>query len=388
MIRIPKALCLFTLLAFYCSSTPLLAQVEDQQDTTSVEEADLPFVLRIFEFYESRSTGFVPVPLFYYTPDTRWAAGAFGVYYFKLKNDDGSDTRLSFVKVLADYTQNQQLDLWASWNMFLKNESYLLKGDIRYRNFPDRFYGIGNATSEIQMERYGFDLLDITGMALKQVYPFTFVGLDARFTRYFNLYYENQDGELASGSITGFSGGNNIGLGAVAIYDSRDYVVNATKGTFFELSTYVYEDAWRSDFSYVNIRTIFNKYFEVKPNHIIAFQAMSNLNFGDPPFTNLARAGDEMILRGYANNRFRDNHFMGTQAEYRFPLWWRFGGVAFTGIGDVFGPNSTAAVSNLKYSYGAGLRFALNSKERMNVRFDYAFGRDTGTFYIMVTEAF
>lgn len=364
---------------------PLSAQ-EIAQD--SLPEKRVPFYDKVFNFYESRSTGFVPVPLLYYTPDTRFAAGAFGVYYFKIKSDDGSSTRLSYVKALADYTQNRQLDLWTSWNMFLKDEAYLLKGDLRYRNFPDRYYGIGNNTTESQMERYGFDLLDLTTMVLKKVRPYTFVGLDARYTRYFNLYYENPEGELANGGVTGWNGGNNIGLGIVGIYDSRDYVVNATKGTFFEFASYFYENVWGSSFDYINLRSVFSKYWEVKKDHIIAVQALGNFNFGDPAFTNLARAGDEMMLRGYANNRFRDKHFIGTQAEYRFPIWWRFGGVAFTGVGDVFGPNSRVNWNTLKYSYGAGLRFALNSTERMNVRFDYALGRDTGTFYIMVTEAF
>lgn len=360
---------------------------QSSYDSTTIVEKT-PFYEKVFNFYESRSTGFVPVPLLYYTPDTRWAAGAFGVYYFKLENDDGSTTRLSYVKVLADYTQNRQLDLWASWNMFLKNESYLLKGDLRFRNFPDRYYGIGNRTTEEQMERYSFDLFDLTMMALKQVYPHTFVGFDARFTRYFNLNYTNIEGQLANGEVTGWNGGDNVGFGLVGLYDSRDYVVNATKGIFFEFSSYFYNEKWGSNFSYINIKSNFSKYWEIRENHILAYQLMGNFNYGDPAFTNLARAGDDMLLRGYANNRFRDNHFAGTQLEYRFPLFWRFGGVAFTGVGDVFGPNSDVSFGTLKYSYGAGLRFALNSKERMNVRFDYALGREAGTFYIMVTEAF
>jgi hypothetical protein len=62
--------------------------------------------------------------------------------------------------------------------------------------------------------------------------------------------------------------------------------------------------------------------------------------------------------------------------------------VVFTGVGDVFRNPSDLSFSNLKYSVGAGIRFAINRKERLNVRFDYGFGRQNNSFYIMLTEAF
>ena len=66
------------------------------------------------------------LPLLYFTPDTRWAAGAAGVYYFKIspKNDNEKETRTNFVQFLADYTQNRQTDVWASWNVFTRNENF------------------------------------------------------------------------------------------------------------------------------------------------------------------------------------------------------------------------------------------------------------------------
>src|SRR5690606_24165941 len=100
------------------------------------------------------------------------------------------------------------------------------------------------------------------------------------------------------------------------------------------------------------------------------------------------KVGGDDILRGYAKNRYRDHHFAGTQVEYRFPLFWRLGMVTFAGIGDVFRKTSDLRINNLKYTYGAGLRFKVNTKERLNVRFDYGFGRKHNSFYITLTEAF
>jgi outer membrane translocation and assembly module TamA len=93
-------------------------------------------------------------------------------------------------------------------------------------------------------------------------------------------------------------------------------------------------------------------------------------------------------LRGYAANRYRDVHFLGAQVEYRFPLFWRFGANTFVGGGDVFSHPGQIDLSQLKYSVGAGLRFVITTAERINIRFDYAYGREGGTFYFNIAEAF
>lgn len=41
---------------------------------------------------KEKSKGFVILPLLYYTPDTRFALGAMGAYYFKLTDEAGAET--------------------------------------------------------------------------------------------------------------------------------------------------------------------------------------------------------------------------------------------------------------------------------------------------------
>jgi len=55
------------------------------------------------------------------------------------------------------------------------------------------------------------------------------------------------------------------------------------------------------------------------------------------------------------------------QAEYRRPLWWRLGAVVFGGVGDVYGESaSEVTFGNLKYSYGLGLRYLFNSRDKQS----------------------
>ena len=335
------------------------------------------------------SKGVFLLPLLYYTPDTRWAAGAAGVCYFKRqpKTEGQIETRMSNVQFLADYTQNRQLDISSNWNIFTANENYLIKGDIRFRNFPDKFYGIGNQTSLSQVEKYSYDLLVLRSLQLKKIKPGLFLGFDYEFEYEFNFQLE-PSGDLENGSVLGNRGSIGSAIGLVGVLDTRDNVINAYKGRLAELSTYFFLPQLGSTFRFIVVNGSYQHYWRLKSKHILAWQTKTRFTFGDVSFLDLPTLGNDDILRGYAKNRFRDKYFMGTQFEYRFPLIWRFGGVAFAGAGDVFGPSSNLSFKNLKYSIGAGLRFVVNPAERLNIRLDYGYGKEGGHFYFVVAESF
>lgn len=333
--------------------------------------------------------GFFVLPLLYYTPDTRWAAGAAGVYYYKLpaKKEAEHETRVSNIQFLADYTQNRQADLWGQWNVFTHNENYLLKGEFRYRNFPDKFYGIGNNSSLSKEEKYEYNLLSIKSLFLKKVHNFLFLGFDYHLEREYGFQYA-PNGVLGNGTITGFNGGIQSAIGLVGVYDSRDKLINAYKGTLLEVSSYFYRKPIGSSFNFTYLNVLFQKYWQLMPKHILAAQAKARYGFGDVPFLDLSTVGNDDLLRGYPKNRFKDVNFLGAQVEYRFPLFWRFGMVTFLGAGDVFNAHSNLSLDKLKYSIGAGLRFAIDPMERLNIRIDYGHGREGGNYYFVVAESF
>jgi hypothetical protein len=338
---------------------------------------------------DDQKKGFFVLPLVYYTPDTRWAGGAAGVYYFKIggKTPDEHETRVSNVQFLGDYTQNKQLDLWGQWNVFTRNENYLFKGEIRYRNFPDRFYGIGNNSLKYNEEKYEYNLLSFKTLILKKVYPAVFLGVDYHFEKEYDFKY-TPGGALETGTITGYNGGIQSAVGLVAIYDSRDNVINTYKGSILELSSYFYKPEIGSTFRFTFLNALYQKFWQVKRKHIIAVQARGRYGYGQVPFLDMSNAGNDDMLRGYPKNRFRDVSFLGAQVEYRFPLFWRLGMVTFAGAGDVFNKYTDLGIDRIKYSVGAGLRFIVNPAERLNIRLDYGYGREGGYFYFVVAESF
>ncbi|MBW2297603.1 MAG: hypothetical protein JRF32_08350, partial [Deltaproteobacteria bacterium] len=82
------------------------------------------------------------------------------------------------------------------------------------------------------------------------------------------------------------------------------------------------------------------------------------------------------------------NNMVTIRAEYRFPIKGRWGGAVFGAVGDAFPDATTLEEIDPKIAGGGGLRFALNKKEKINVRLDIGVSR-YGVFpYIMLQEAF
>ena len=337
----------------------------------------------------TKKEGFTVIPLFYYTPDTRFASGIAGVFYFRTKSTHDSipEPRMSYIQTLGDYTQNRQLDLWTVWSVFTNNEDFLLRGEMRFRNFPDRFYGIGNKSSKEDMERYYYDLISFKMLFMKRFGKHLFAGFDYHLRREYNFMYYD-DISLSKGTIIGYNGGTGSAIGSVVSFDSRDNLINAYKGRFFEFSSYFFNNAFGGSFNFVTLNGIYNTYTAIRPGWILATNSRVSLNFGEVPFLDMTKAGGEEMLRGYAANRYRDHHFVGSQAELRMPLYKRFGAVAFVGLGEVFREPSDVRLDLLKYSFGGGLRYSMNKKERINIRLDYGIGRGSSSFYFSVTEAF
>ena len=213
------------------------------------------------------------------------------------------------------------------------------------------------------------------------------LGVDYQLSKYYNLNMESGK-ILSNGELTGTKGGINSGLGLVFMIDTRDNVVSASRGVFLQTSGYVYNAAIGSSFNYSNYNLTFNKYFAIGRRMVLATNTVMNLNSGDTPFIEMARVGGNSILRGYAQYRFRDYNFIASQIEYRYMVWNKLGFVAFAGLGDVFNKTQDIESEQLKYSLGGGLRVALDSKEKINLRVDYGVGRGNTGVYVSVTEAF
>jgi len=76
------------------------------------------------------------------------------------------------------------------------------------------------------------------------------------------------------------------------------------------------------------------------------------------------------------------------QSEYRKTLGSRLGFVLFGGLGEVADKWDSFNTDDLLPAGGAGIRFNLSKKQRINLRADLAYGKNGWSWNFSVGEAF
>jgi hypothetical protein len=329
------------------------------------------------------------LPTLYYTPETRLAYGGFVFAYFHV---DKTDTafRKSNAQLYFTHTQNRQYSVEIDWLVFGKKEQWLHSGTFDVLRFPEYFYNIGNGTPETDRHLITFDVIRLESEHLKNIGNRLFLGLKYQTQYLFDMQIDDSPLNLAmfSEKISGGSGYLANGLGGSLVADHRNNPLTPTKGFYVEASILSFSKLTFSTHNFTTVMLDIRKYIALKPRWTLAFNGYLALSNGNIPFRMNPTLGGGRFLRGYYRGRFRDKNLFVAQAELRFPLFWRFGAVAFSGIGDVGNDLSNFGENGLKYSYGTGLRFKLNKKEDANLRIDYGITPEGGGLYIVFAEAF
>ena len=330
----------------------------------------------------TKKVSILPLPVLFYTPETRLGFGALTSGVFNLGTPE--NTRSSNVQVLGAYTINNQIIAQIKNNIFTQNERFNIFGEISYFDFPIFYYGIGSDTDSDNEEDLDYEVLAFQQRVLKQVSKSHFVGLQYRFVNLFDLTYEPvfliEDEERLQNDQGIYSG-----LGPAYVYDTRDNVLNAFKGSFLELSASFHSDIVGSEFGFTRYRIDARRFWLLNEKTVFAAQFLGEFNNGDVPFRELALMGGDQIMRGYYQGRYRDNNQIALQGEYRRQLKPWLGLVAFGAIGEVANSIDNFEVTNFKWSAGGGLRFMVNRSERTNIRIDYGLGNGTSGLF---AEAF
>jgi outer membrane protein assembly factor BamA len=190
-------------------------------------------------------------------------------------------------------------------------------------------------------------------------------------------------------NVNGRGGSFVSGLGLVALWDGRDSAFSPTKGFYFSYSITDFTKVLGSDFNFTGQSVDIRKYFSLRRNQVLAFQFVLTANNGTVPVRSMANIGSNTIMRGYYEGRYTDNNLIAFQAEHRIHLINRFGMVVFGGAGRVASQTPDVfTLHGLKPAIGTGLRYAIDKKEKLNFRFDVAFGQRSSGFYFYITEAF
>jgi outer membrane protein assembly factor BamA len=178
-------------------------------------------------------------------------------------------------------------------------------------------------------------------------------------------------------------------LGLRLARDTRPDHFYPTKGMFTQFTSDFFAKSLGSKYTFQSYRFTFNKYGSLKKNQVLAYNLFVCGTGGDPPFYGKCIYGTNNELRGYEAGRYFDRYMVATQAEYRLSLPKGFGLAAFGGIGEVVpGGQDIFRINNFLPSIGGGPRFELSKKYHLNLRADFARGKNSWTWSMGVGEAF
>jgi len=326
-------------------------------------------------------------PFAFYTPETSLAVGAGGIISFNLS--DKINSKPSSVTASGYYTINNQYDITIQPEIYLLEDKLKLWSKFNYGKLFDFFYGIGNNTPEIDNDKY----LQENFLFQFKIQPELF---DERFKLGINYEFRkmnvaNSEGNpyIESGIYTGGNGGTTSGLGLAISWDSRNNIFYPNTGGYYEFNGSNFWNFLGSDFDYTKYVFDFRRYFSIAHNQILALQTYFMLVTGSPPFYDIALLGGDKVMRGYLYGRYRDKAYYAVQAEYRLPgIVWRFGLVLFGGFGDVAPKFSKVEITTVKPTYGFGIRFRFDELQKLDLRADVGFGKNTSGIYFSVNQAF
>ncbi len=344
-------------------------------DTTDVSKAQL-----------------ITYPTLAFAPETSWEIGLSTLYIYHAKQD--TLNRLSEFNAFTFFTLQNQYGLWFDHALYTDKNKWFFLGKLRFQSFPLFYHGIGINSPADYVARIDAGQILIKERVLRQIRNNIFVGLTFDLQRFANVDFVPAIPEEPNfENPLGYEGSTSIGLGIGLVHDDRHNVLNVRKGLFSELAIQQYSPIWGSTFGFTSILSDSRIYRQVGKNNVIAAQVLGQFNFGEVPFNQLAQMGGESIMRGYYFGRYRDNHQLASQVEFRFlplPLQFtnRLGFAIFGGAATVFPDFISLQNPSFVFAGGAGLRFLLFPKKDIWTRLDCAVTSEDVGFYLFIGEAF
>lgn len=328
------------------------------------------------------------LPVLTHSVETGWATGALLSSTFRLKTKD-TLTRTSGMQALLLYTFRKQFVGAINGAVYFPHEKYIANYQFSFSHFPDKFWGLGNNSPDSAEEPYTFEQAYVYLHLLRNIGSDFFIGALYEYQNLFKVDFL-KDGLFDKQNVAGRYGYIISGIGASFTFDDRNNAFSPDRGNFAQFSFNHFDRVFGSDYYYTNYVIDIRKFWKIYRNNIIAFQLYNFINTGNEiPLRSLASLGGAYRMRGYYDGRYKDKNEMILQAEDRMHLIGRFGAVVFAGLGDVAHTPFNYQLNELKYSFGAGVRFALNKKEKLNLRLDYGFAKDGNSgFYFQLGEAF
>lgn len=331
---------------------------------------------------------YLVVPILFKTPEVGFGIGASGSATFKLGKLSDTLTRLSTVQALGFFTTRYQNVQALDATLNFPEQNYIFVSRNSHSYFPDNFWGIGPTTNDNSWERYTYEHIHFSNHLKKRFAKQLFVGMLAEYQNVFRII-SIPNGIFDNSSFEGKNKYQSFGLGGSLGYDSRDNPFWPEKGVFLNSQLSSYNKGVLSDYSYIKWHSDLRYFKKIADGHILAFQLMNYQTFGDTPLRDLAALGGADNLRGFYQGRYRAKNLITFISEYRARIYKRLSACFFGGLGNIYQSKNELLSRYTKFSFGAGLRYALLKKEKIHVRLDYGYSNKFNNgIYFTIGECF
>lgn len=346
-------------------------------------EAETNQVALAEEAEEPRSRPWIAAPLVYSNPAFGNGFGGVGMYFFR---PDPFDTvsPASMVSLVGLYSDTDSYFAGLFAKAFLKEDLWRVAGG-----------GVnGKINNEFEIE--GFN----QNVEFTTLVNAVFTRIDRRIAGNYFLggmagivdinYKEGNDASKIYFDLFNVEDNLSGQFAIIGFHDSRDDVRYPENGNYSEATLSVVPEWLGSVEGYHALELFANQYASMFERQVLALRAYGRFTPSGTPYSGLSSLGRQSDLRGYTMGEKVAENLITLQAEYRWFLTRRFGVVGFAGISELYN-GSFGNINSDTYYPGAGLgfRYMLSEENKMNFRFDYAWGsRDERGFYIGVGEAF
>lgn len=327
--------------------------------------------------------GFIPGPN--YSATTGLGLGLLGTATYSADRSDPTLPR-SNASVYSNMTTAGFFVVGLRGNHIFPHENFQLDYKVNLSTFSTSYWGMGYANADNDDNETDYRRNRINAMArfMVKLAPNTYIGpfVNYRVTQAsdvnedFSYLWQGQDKTI-----------HTYTAGLSFTYDSRDFILNASKGVFVQIDqTFTPRCFGNGKYNFSTTEATFATYGKLWKGAILAGELHGQFNYGHIPWSQLATVGSNDRMRGYYEGRYNDKNVIEGQVELRQHIKGRNGVVAWVALANAF-PD----FKNIAWRYtlpNAGVGYRWEFKKRINIRVDYGFTRNGGGFIFNINEAF
>jgi endonuclease/exonuclease/phosphatase family metal-dependent hydrolase len=249
------------------------------------------------------------------------------------------------------------------------------------------FFGIGNGSRFTDREYYTREPLEIS-LAVSRGFSSFFVGQGGiRFKSVRNFNFTDTSTLVHLAPHASVSTATYQSLFISARYDSRNSYVNPTLGSVVQCDAERTFHTSPGNFQFTRLSLSLQNYSIVfYPTTVLALRWVAQGIIGENlPVQVMSTVGGNNTLRGSPQDRYLDKISAVVNAEVRFPLYWRFGGVVGLDAGKVWQKLGKVDLVRWATNPSAGLRLHMQT---FVVRLDVGFGKETTGVYFNFGQIF